>query len=261
METREPADEPRTAPPSLRARLTLWLVLSVVAVHTAVVALWVAPFNLLQESVGTARVSSYILPVWDQAWSVFAPQTDTLTDRYQVRALVGSGKGQVATDWAPVTAKEVVASVRHHPFPSRTVLITTRLAGGITRTFNALTEAQKQVVHDAGAEVSVADLGQRLRSASTSPSELSEAGAFLQAETGTEYFLSGIARAIWGGKVVAIQFRKDRIVTGKYGTSQPRQIATAYSFYSNWRPVGALTAEERDAFTKYAHEFDLGAVR
>ncbi len=257
-----PTPQPGRPAPTLAARLALWLVLAVVVVHSGIVALWVAPNNLLRQSIGASRVQDYILPMWDQAWSVFAPEADSGYERYEVRALVKGGGGERATAWTPVTAREVVASVRHHPFPSRTALITTRLGAHVQRYYNSLNGDQKQLVADADREVSLEELRSRLIAAADSDAERRRVGPFMRAESATEHFLSGIADAIWGEGVVALQFRKDKMVVSRYtDTDRPRQVRVAYQYFSNWRPPITLTPAERDAFAAYADEFGIGRSR
>jgi len=244
--------------PTLSARLALWLVLAIVIVHSGIVAVWVAPNNLLRQSIGASRVNDYILPMWDQAWSVFAPEADSGYERYEVRALVKRGDGERSTAWTPVTAREVVASVRHHPFPSRTALITTRLGAHVQRYYNALNGDQKQLIADADRDVSLDDLRSQLIAAADTEAERGRVGPFMRAESATEHFLSGMADAIWGDDVVAIQFRKDKIVVSRYtDTDRPRQVRTAHQYFSNWRPPVSLTTAERTAFAGYADEFGI----
>lgn len=264
MSHENPGSDAASAPeagrptPTLSARLALWLVLAVVVVHSGIVALWVAPNNLLRQSIGASRVDDYILPMWDQAWSVFAPEADSGYERYEVRALVKRGNGEGSTAWTPVTAREVVASVRHHPFPSRTALITTRLGAHVQRYYNALNGDQKQLVADADREVTLDELRAQLLAAADSEAERGRVGPFLRAESATEHFLSGIADAIWGEDVVAIQFRKDKIVVSRYtDTDRPRQVRIAHQYFSNWRPPISLTDAERAAFAAYTDEFGI----
>lgn len=268
MNHEDAEDRDATAPsgdsqaPALPARLALWLVLAIVIVHTGIVALWVAPNNLLRQSIGVSRVNDYILPMWDQAWSVFAPEADSGYDRYEIRVLVNRGGNEQATEWTPVTAREVVESVRHHPFPSRTALITTRLGGHLKRYYNVLNADQKQIVADADREVSLGDLRGRLLAAADTDAERDRVGPFMRAETATEHFLSGIADAIWGDDIVALQFRKDKMVVSRYtDVDRPRQVRTAYQHFSNWRPPIDLTSDERAAFAAYADEFGIGSAR
>lgn len=252
-----PAPGEQRPAPTLFARLVLWLVLVVVAVHSGLVALWVAPNNLLRQSVGSSRVSAYVLPMWDQAWSVFAPEADSAYDRYEVRALVRTGSGETRTAWTPVTARELLGSVRHHPFPARTALLTTRLGGHVKRYYDALNQQQKKVVAAADREVSVEELRAQLTRAATTDAERARVAPFMRAEAGTERFLSGVADALWGSQVVAIQFRKDKVVASRYTAGAQRQVTSGFQFYSNWRPQQPLTAAERSAYRDYVARFDI----
>lgn len=256
-EADDPASGGSSTSPGLGARLALWVVLVVVLVHSGIVALWVAPNNLLRQSVGASHVRDYILPMWDQAWSVFAPEADSEYARFQVRALVKDGSGERSTAWTAVTAREVLGSVRYHPFPARTALLTTRLAGHVKEYYDDLNPAQKQIVADADRDVPVAELRSRLLAAATNDDERNRVRPFMRAETGAERFLSGVATALWGDDVVAIQFRKDKVVASRYTAGGQRQVETAYQFYSNWRPPQELTDSERRAYRDYVARFGI----
>lgn len=244
--------------PGLYARLALWIVLAVVVVHSAAVALWVAPPNLLRQAVGPERLRAYVLPMWDQAWSVFAPEADYAYDLFEVRATVRNTNGSTRTGWVKVTAREVVPNIRHHPFPSRTGLASTRIAGQLLGDSNALSSAQRQVVQRADQQVSVDALEGRLLTAATNDAERAKVAPFVRSERVAEYFLSGIAHAIWGDRLEYFQFRTNKIAVPSYsGSVKARQVVGGYSSYSNWRVPHSLTAADKSAFGAYVHEFGI----
>jgi len=247
--------------PGTPARLALWGVLALVLVHTAAVALWVAPNNLMRQVVGPTHLASYVQPVFDQAWSVFAPDSDFITDQLEMRPQFRTAAGTfVLGPWTPITSREVVASVRHQPFPSRTVLATTRLAGHIQAAYNDLSTAQRTAFRTAGKDVTIDALRSRLIASGTDAKEDSKAVNFIRVDSAIEYFVSGLARAVWGAKVTAVQYRKNAITVPRFSEHHAqRQVTGQYSLYSNVRPVHALTHADRSAFGAYAREFKLGA--
>lgn len=245
--------------PTLSARLALWLVLAVVLVHSCAIALWVAPTNLLRNTVGPARLTSYIEPMFDQAWSVFAPEADSQTDMFEVRATLPGPAGGTETAWTAVTEREILASVRHHPFPSRNALMSTRLGGYLQRAFNDLSQRQRELVAASGKDVTTEELRVQLLDASVNAQERARVVSYLRVSSGTEYFLSGVVDAIWGRDVVAFQFRKYRIIATQYTNQEGgRQRRLAPELVSNWRPVHPLTDADRSAYRAYVDEFGIG---
>lgn len=264
-DTSEVAPSPLGPPgpsPTLPARLALWTVLGVVLLHSCLIALWVAPTNLLRNEIGAARVTSYILPMFDQAWSVFAPEADSQTDMFELRALVKDADGSRETAWTPVTEREIVASVRYHPFPSRSVLMTTRLGGYLQRAFNDLSQRQREIIADSGRDVSTDELRRELLDSSTNAQERFRVTSYLRVSSGTEYFLSGVADALWGPDVTAFQYRKYRIIATQYTNQQGgRQRRLAPELVSNWRAPHALTGADRSAYQAYVDEFEMREPR
>ena len=239
--------------PGRGARAAVWFALVLVAFHSAAIALWISPNNILKDRVGYERLRSYVVPVFDQAWSVFAPEADNAYDLLEIRGTLRDDAGKERqTDWVKVTAREVRAQLEHHPFPSRTLLITDRLANEQLRLFNALSEKQKEVVHVAGVKVTTEVQQDRLLAAATNAAEEQTARAYTWTELSVERFLSGIADAVWGDQVVALQYRQNEIFVPTYQQSHgSRQVTTDYKFTSNVRPLRRPDAAERAAFGAY----------
>jgi len=253
------ADLESDNPPGTGARLALWGVLVVVVLHAALVALWVAPTNLLERKVGPARLQSYILPMWDQSWGVFAPEADSAYDLFEIRGTLRVDGVERRTSWVKVTAREVVANIRHHPFPSRTGLASTRLAAQVQTARSELSPAQQQIVTRADAKVTSDELASSLQAAATNQAERIRGTRFTSLEAVAEYYLSAIGDAVWGKGLVGIQYRTNKIRVPSYSAKKVgRQIVTGYGLYSNVRPVHALTAADRAAFASYTHEFGIG---
>lgn len=239
--------------PRLGARLAVWLVLAVVVVHSAAVALWVGPDSLMRDKIGVDRLKSYILPMFDQSWSVFAPEADFGYELFEIRGTLSGPDGKTTvTPWVKVTRREVAPGMVHHPFPSRSVLMSTRLATDHVGVFRRLTPAQQAVVARATSSVSLPQLRTQLEKAATNPLEKTRADEYMGIETSVEYFLSGVADGIWGRRLQAVQFRRNRILVTNYVDQQGRRtVETGYLFLSNWRPVHALSGSDRTAFTSY----------
>lgn len=57
----------------LGARLFAGLLVLVMAVHTVIIGVWVAPRTPIQDEIGSENVRFYVLPWFEQNWSIFAP--------------------------------------------------------------------------------------------------------------------------------------------------------------------------------------------
>lgn len=241
------------------ARAAVWITVLVVALHVTAIALWIGPDNQLRRHVGVSHLARYVLPVFDQNWSVFAPEADFGNDMFSVRAELRGADGAVTqTGWVKVTAREIVPAVRYHPFPSRTSAITNRLATEQVKTYGALTPAQQNVVAASGADVSLDLERTRLLAASQSPAERLAVTGFMKVETAVEYFLSGIADAIWGTKLVAFQVQRYRLVVPNYESWHGSRLADGGNAYTSpWRPVHALTPVDRSAYAAYVAKFGI----
>lgn len=243
-------------PTALGVRLLLWLGLAAVLAHSLVIALWVGPSNVARTEIGADRLGAYVEPVFDQAWSVFAPEADFRYDLIEVRGSLTTASGTTQTGWMEVTAKEVAPQVRLHPFPSRTTLMSTRLAGQLLSAWTKLSARQKDVAGEAAEGVALAVLAERLRAAATSPAETTAAEAYLRTETSVERFVGALARVRWGGRLTAIQFRTYALTVPRPG-APTRQVRSPYRLVSPWRPVPAVPADTLAAFRGYADQLGI----
>lgn len=251
--------DPVTPGPGRGARAAVWFVLALVAFHSAAIALWISPNNILKDRVGYERLRSYVAPVFDQAWSVFAPEADNGYDLFEIRGTLRDASGaERQSEWVQVTAREVRPQLEHHPFPSRTLLITDRLAKEQFRLFNTLSEKQREIVHVSGVAVTTEVQGDRLLAAALNAGEVEAARAYTRTELSIEYFLSAIAEAIWADDVVAVQYRQNEIFVPTYQQSDgSKQITSDYKFVSNVRPLRAPDAAEQAAFGDYVAKWGI----
>lgn len=247
------------APRSRTARLAVWATLVLVGCHILAIALWVGPDNQARRKIGVDRLGQYVLPMFDQNWSVFAPEADYGNDMFSIRGKVREENGAVTeTGWVPVTEKELVPAVRHHPFPSRTTAITNRLASEHVKTFGALGQKQRDLVFAIGADVDLDEERERLISAATSDAERAAVPGYIKVQTAIEYFLSGIAHGVWGDDVLEIQIQRSRVVVPNYETWEgDRLVDGGHLFTSNWRPVHVLNPHDRVAFGDYVRKFEI----
>jgi len=103
-------------------------VIAFVLIHTVLIALWVAPMTPAREQLGNDRLRSYILPWFEQNWSIFAPNPRRTAVTFEVRAVYEDINGQSHTsEWTDLVDIEDDI-VRGNPMGSRASKITRRLA-------------------------------------------------------------------------------------------------------------------------------------
>ena len=80
--------------------------------------LWIAPAGPARNLVPGDLLRSYMLPLYGQSWSVFAPEPVNGDHRLEVRAVVMRDGVEEVTDWVSPTDVELSLS-RHNLFPPR----------------------------------------------------------------------------------------------------------------------------------------------
>lgn len=123
------------------ARILAGVVSLVVAVHLVATALWVGPSNAIKDSVA-APLTSYMTPMFEQNWSLFAPVPIGIEYSLEVRAFDAELE---PTDWTDVTALEV-SNLLHTPLPSRATRMTRTLASTVRGQHRRLTEEERTVL-------------------------------------------------------------------------------------------------------------------
>lgn len=111
----------------------------VVAAHMAVTALFVGPDNAVKEAM-EEPLNNYMVPVFQQNWSLFAPKPIDTERSLLVR---GWYSDQRHTEWVDVTDLELDAAVRHNLTPSRVGIVTRRLATRIGQQHARLNSAER----------------------------------------------------------------------------------------------------------------------
>ena len=136
--------------PSIGRRVVVIAIGVVLAIHTALITIWIQPSNPFRDAVGGDHLYSYInnkvFPL-EQSWSVFAPTPRRGGENVKVRAYYGkpgSKNGRV-TEWFDITADED-QRIKYLVNPSRFHSATRRLGGNINSTVGTFNEKQKLLV-------------------------------------------------------------------------------------------------------------------
>ena len=95
------------------------LCLAASLLHVLLVFLYVAPPNVVSQRY-SSQINSWILPLFEQSWRLFAPDPEAVTRQILARTRHTAPDGtQQVTDWFDLTAADESA-VEHNFFPSHT---------------------------------------------------------------------------------------------------------------------------------------------
>jgi hypothetical protein len=173
----------------------LGLVVVVLVGHLGATLLWSSASNPVRAAVGDENLRGYMLPFFQQSWSVFAPEPVSSDISLDVRALP-SGETE-ATEWFTVTDRDIANGVTHHLVPSRTYLTNFSLARGYFRAFQALGDGAKPAV---GQSLDLDDWRPELAAdiAATSDAGDGAVQSYLDHEEALNRVASAVAVAQWG---------------------------------------------------------------
>jgi hypothetical protein len=113
-----------------------------VAAHLAVTALFVGPDNAAKDAL-KEPMDAYMLPMFQQNWSLFAPRPIGTERSLLVRAWFDD---QRHTEWVDVTQLELDAAVLHNLTPSRVGIVTRRVATRIGQQHGRMTGEERRAL-------------------------------------------------------------------------------------------------------------------
>ena len=113
------------------------------AVHTVSIGIWVAPRTPIQDEIGSDTVRSYVLPWFEQNWSIFAPNPRRVAVTFEVRAMIDDPETgeETVTEWVDMVDGEDQI-VRHNPAPPRTSKIARRTTDNLNSARSPMSDDQ-----------------------------------------------------------------------------------------------------------------------
>ncbi|MGO1318998.1 MAG: DUF5819 family protein [Galactobacter sp.] len=221
----ESAAAEETARPAERSQLKkrCWWVRGIMVAAAAFTAwhvfasfLWIAPAGPARNVIPGDALSNYMLPVFGQSWSVFAPEPINGDNRMFVRAVVKAGDEEITKDWIPVTDIET-QMMTHKLFPARAAGQSISLASDYRSAYQKLDNEQQRI---AGLNYYNDDWSNRLSSTLKDPVDKNgkkviteNAGmvpGYIEADFRAVRYSTQVARAVWGKDVVRVQYRMER---------------------------------------------------
>lgn len=197
-------------------RRTRWIKPTIVGMLAAFTAwhifatfLWIAPPSAIRSIVPGNLLSSYMLPMFGQSWSVFAPVPINGDHRLEVRASVETAGESRNTEWVDATRAEL-SMLQRHLFPARASIMASQVASDVKQEWEKLSEGQKKtaaVGFFRGADWESRfkrDLGVKANRPQTI------AARYAKADHVATAYATQVAYAMWGDGVRAVQFRVTR---------------------------------------------------
>ena len=209
-ETSPEVQDAATAVAAPRPRPTWWVKLIAFAAclltlwHVGASFLWIAPYSALREIPTQEVLAGYMLPMFGQSWSVFAPEPINGDYHFNVRAVIEKDGQEIETGWVSATDVEL-SMIRYNLFPPRAGIQSSEVASGQMNAFNKLDDDQKAVVGLDFTEEGWEEW--MVRSFDELEGEKPSTEAYMAEEHLSTAYATQVAYAIWGADaVVQVQY-------------------------------------------------------
>lgn len=192
-------------PPALRVFLVVASLFT--AWHVFASFLWIAPVSPLRDVVPTGALKNYMLPMFGQSWSVFAPEPINGSYAFNVRAtVVGDDGVEILTDWVSATDVEL-SMIQYNLFPPRAGIQAAQLASEYKGAYDALTADHKVI---AKLNYFEGDWESRMVEKMKSYGSPELVDAYIDDDHQATAYATQVALAIWGDGVTKVQYQVTR---------------------------------------------------
>lgn len=224
--------------------------------HIFATFLWIAPANEIRKVVPDNALRNYMMPMFGQSWSVFAPKPVDGDYSFEVRAtLAGENGKELTTEWVDSVSREMDMT-HHNLFPPRASLAGDKLSSEYQKSWRSLNEVQKESVELGFFKGD--DWTQRLSNRLTGQSTQKSKGTakqtqeYLLAEKRATAYATQIARAKWGDNVVRVQYRAGRqgVVPFSQRNNDSAKRPQPVTVNSGWRGVLVMDGQDERNFAK-----------
>lgn len=176
--------------------------------------LWIAPYSAnAREVVPGNALTNYMIPMFGQSWSVFAPEPINGDYHFNVRAKLAGG---VETGWVSATDVEL-SMIRYNLTPPRAGIQSSEVASSYKNAFDSMQGLQQTVI-TGDFEVDQWEVGLRAaleNQVDTAGSENAEVNSseiekLLFEERRATAYATQVAQAVWGDEAESVQYRVSR---------------------------------------------------
>jgi len=225
--------------------------------HVFATFLWVAPVTAIRQVVPGNLLTDYMIPMYGQSWSVFAPVPINGNYNFNVRASWSRADGKIVTTSWINAAKVELSMSRNNLFPPRAASAAIQEATAYKDAYDALGADAKTAV--ASPYVDGTDWRQRLQTKLTSLGDVLPITVYMNAEYFSTAYATQVAKAVWGTQPTSVQFRVDRtniqdFVNRHNAAAPPMAVQIADT---GWRPLVSLPGQSDANFAAVFNEARL----
>lgn len=216
--------------------------------HVAASFLWIAPAGPARDAVPGDALRSYMLPMYGQSWSVFAPAPINGDHRLDIRAVVVEDGEERVTDWVRATDVEISLS-RHNLFPPRAANLAINVSSAHQSAYDDLNDDHEAVV----AVDYVQDEWQPRLEEDLESDDDGAVDPYLEAEEELTAYATQVAYAVWGENVARVQFQTTRqnVVPFAERNEPDAQKPPLQVVNTGWRGLIERDDQSREQFADY----------
>lgn len=216
--------------------------------HVAASFLWIAPAGPARDAVPDAALRNYMLPMYGQSWSVFAPAPINGDHRLDIRAVVVENGEERVTDWVRATDVEISLS-RHNLFPPRAANLAINVSSAHQSAYDDLNDDHEAVV----AVDYVQDEWQPRLEEDLESDDDGAVDPYLEAEEELTAYATQVAYAVWGENVARVQFQTTRqnVVPFAERNDSGAQKPPLQVVNTGWRGLVERDGQSREQFADY----------
>lgn len=238
-------------------RLVGFVCVLLTAWHIFATFLWVAPSNEIRKIVPDNALRNYMMPMFGQSWSVFAPKPVDGDYSFEVRASIVDDAGEERTTAWIDPVKREMDMIHHNLFPPRAALAGDRLSSVYQNSWRKLNDNQQESV-----ELSyfkgddwTQRMTNRLNSQITKNSSNSKnrTADFLVAEKQASAYATQVAKAVWGDEeITRIQFRAGRqgVIPFSQRNDENAKRPKPVTIESGWRGMTVMDGQSQENFAE-----------
>ena len=234
-------------------RVVMVVAMLLTAFHLLASFLWIAPSSAMRQVIPGNLLSQYMIPLWGQSWSVFAPEPINGDYYFDVRAVVKTPNGgEEVTEWMRATDVELDHST-YKLFPPRSAGLGVGVASDLKGSWEDLPADQKAIVK--------LDYFKGTDSTDRLESKLDEyndpegaVDGYLSSEHLATAYATQVAKAVWGDDVQRVQYQAARqnVVSFADRNKADAQRPKIQPVPVGWR---ALVTEEHQSDEEFAKYF------
>lgn len=213
--------------------------------------LWIAPHSELRDVVPGDALREYMIPMFGQSWSVFAPEPINGDYYFDVRAVIEQNGEEVTTEW--IRASNVEQSLAtYRLFPPRAAKLSASQASSFRGEWQGLNDDHRAVVELSYFEGD--DWEERLESTLLDYTDEDEdVESYLASERVSTAYATQVAKAIWGEEVQRVQYQvaRQNVIPWGQRNNPNAERPEIQPVPVGWRGLVVEDQQSQEAFAEY----------